>query len=74
MDAELKTKWVEALRSGKYKQGEGYLSRVDNGAEKFCCLGVVFDIQGAAWPTQVDDGKLCTRKCEFNSVSIASNA
>jgi hypothetical protein len=27
---------VEALRSGEYKQGEGYLHRGD----RFCCLGV----------------------------------
>ena len=25
MDAELKARWVEALRSGKYKQGRGVL-------------------------------------------------
>ena len=37
---ENQTKWVEALRSGKYKQGKGYLSR---GGE-YCCLGVACDI------------------------------
>lgn len=31
-----KTKWVKALRSGKYKRGEGAL--LDEGA--YCCLGV----------------------------------
>ena len=33
-------KWVEALRSGKYKQGKGYL---DEGGE-YCCLGVACKI------------------------------
>lgn len=33
-------KWVEALRSGKYKQGQGYLRFND----KFCCLGVACDV------------------------------
>lgn len=33
---EFKTKWVEALRSREYEQGNGYLH--NNG--KFCCLGV----------------------------------
>ena len=40
MDAELKTKWLEALRSGKYDQGTGQLR---NG-NCFCCLGVLCDI------------------------------
>ena len=34
-------KWVHALRSGKYKQGESYLARRDeDGQTCFCCLGV----------------------------------
>ena len=34
-------KWVSALRSGKYKQGEGRLRDSDN---NFCCLGVLCDL------------------------------
>lgn len=30
--------WVDALRSGKYKQGTDYLYNPDD--ESFCCLGV----------------------------------
>ena len=41
MDQEIKQKWVKALRSGKYKQGETYLHRTDN---RFCCLGVLCDL------------------------------
>lgn len=37
----LKTKWLEALRSGKYKQGTLALKTV---GERFCCLGVLADI------------------------------
>jgi hypothetical protein len=37
MDAELKKKWVEALRSGEYKQYEGALKE----GFSFCCLGVL---------------------------------
>jgi hypothetical protein len=40
MKKELMVKWVEALRSGKYKQGQRYLNR-DN---KFCCLGVLCEV------------------------------
>ena len=39
---ENRRKWVEALRSGKYKQTSGSLHD-DNG---FCCLGVACEISG----------------------------
>jgi len=37
MKADLKAKWVEALRSGKYEQGVGALLKDG----KYCCLGVL---------------------------------
>jgi hypothetical protein len=40
MNLEVKEKWVSALLSGDYKQGEGYLRDED----KFCCLGVLCDL------------------------------
>lgn len=40
MDQEIKRNWVEALRSGEYRQTEGYL-RTDEG---HCCLGVLCDL------------------------------
>ena len=43
MDAELKAKWVNALRSGDYRQAKGALKY----AGGFCCLGVLCDLQGA---------------------------
>lgn len=43
MDADIKRKWVDALRSGKYKQARGKLK---NRAGGFCCLGVLCDIVG----------------------------
>lgn len=36
--------WVEALRSGKYKQGRNYLHTEDSGEHHFCCLGVLCEI------------------------------
>jgi hypothetical protein len=45
MDAALKAKWVEALRSGKYEQAKGCL-RDDDG---FCCLGVLADVIAPEW-------------------------
>ncbi len=45
MYPEIKTKWLEALRSGNYKQGQNYLHKANEGEEpKFCCLGVLCDI------------------------------
>lgn len=43
MKPEIKAKWVEALRSGKYKQTQRRL-QFKNG---YCCLGVLCDISNA---------------------------
>jgi len=40
MNQQIKARWVEALRSGKYGQTSSYLSD-SNG---FCCLGVLCDL------------------------------
>lgn len=47
MDANLKAKWVKALRSGRYDQHDGDLANKQGTA--FCCLGVLADIQGCLW-------------------------
>jgi hypothetical protein len=47
MDAELKAKWVEALRSGNYVQGTLALRQAPfaNGkAYSYCCLGVLCEV------------------------------
>lgn len=43
MKQEVKDKWIEALRSGEYEQGIGRLRSSEN---KFCCLGVLCEVQG----------------------------
>lgn len=40
MNKEWKEKWIDALRSGKYKQGQFLLRNMN----KYCCLGVLCDI------------------------------
>lgn len=52
MDPEIKAKWVEALRSGKYKQGQKRL-RVD--VNIWCCLGVLADINGEEWESYLNE-------------------
>ena len=52
-DTELMRQWVDALRSGKYRQTRGWL-RKDDG---FCCLGVLCDISGVGeWEQRGDVG------------------
>jgi hypothetical protein len=49
MDAKLKAKWVEALRSGDYAQAEGVLRDATSDVTRYCCLGVLCNVMGAAW-------------------------
>lgn len=51
LDRDLKRKWVEALRSGEYDQGQWRLCRVTSGGAKYCCLGVVYEVANGedAW-------------------------
>jgi hypothetical protein len=51
MDPELKKKWVEALRSGKYEQTKECLHNDDG----YCCLGVLADIKGVEWKREVGE-------------------
>lgn len=56
--AELKAKWLTALRSGKYKQGKQALSL----GGKFCCLGVLKDV-----------GKIPTSSTQALACNLAVN-
>lgn len=40
MKKEIKKRWLEALRSGKYEQGKAYLNKDG----KLCCLGVLCEL------------------------------
>jgi hypothetical protein len=53
MNAELKQKWLAALRSGEYKQCRTSLRKQDN---SFCCLGVLYDVSGTSWEPRQDFG------------------
>lgn len=52
MNQEVKQKWVEALRSRKYKQGQAQLREGD----RYCCLGVLCDIHAKETGHQWEDG------------------
>lgn len=55
MNSEVKAKWLEALRSGEYRQSRYRLRSLDN---SFCCLGVLCDIYtkevGGSWKYDKD--------------------
>lgn len=45
MNKKIAKKWSKALRSRKYKKGQGYLCQVDdNGNTTHCCLGVLCEL------------------------------
>ena len=53
MNPEIKRQWLEALRSGEYKQGQRRLRERVKGGSLYCCLGVLCDLHskatGEAW-------------------------
>lgn len=45
MKKEIAKRWIKALRSGKYKQGQNYLKQFNKKGEvKHCCLGVLCEL------------------------------
>ena len=55
MNKQVKIAWLKALRSGKYKQGRGWLKVGD----AYCCLGVVSDLAVKAGVIDSFDGSAC---------------
>ena len=71
MKKDLITKWVEALRSERYVQGEGDLVQYeydhvindDNlDAPKHCCLGVLCDVLGKSIEDASDGNQLLSKE------------
>ena len=54
MNQDIKDKWINALRSGEYKQGTGALK---NSNDAFCCLGVLCDIHAKETDTRWVDAE-----------------
>jgi len=51
---QLQLDWLASLKSGKYKQGHGYLKDNQDG---YCCLGVLCELAG--FPTEKLEGAKC---------------
>lgn len=54
--AELEAKWIEALTSGQYAQGEGklHIMAMDDEPDKYCCLGVLCDVYDPSGWKKID--------------------
>lgn len=49
MNPEIKRQWLEALRSGEYKQGQQALKKkTAKGELQYCCLGVLCELHRKA--------------------------
>lgn len=56
---EKMTKWLEALTSGDYKQGDSALCAEVDGEKYFCCLGVYEEVVlGTEWHLVNEDDSL----------------
>lgn len=50
MEPHVKAAWLEAMRSGRYKQGRGSLRGGPPGGSDFCPLGILCDLgERKAW-------------------------
>lgn len=49
IDPKVKRKWVKALRSGRYKQGQKRLRLDDSKKTTYCCIGVLLKTMRAKW-------------------------
>ncbi len=54
---ELIKNWVDALRSGKYKQGQKALRQETPEGSRFCCLGVACDLEDPKKWRNLEGGK-----------------
>ena len=57
MNPEVKTRWIEALNSGLYPQGVGWLNKEG----KFCCLGVLWELAEKEGVVEVYDSGITAR-------------
>lgn len=44
MNKKIRKAWTNALESGQYQQGRGYLRKNSHGKIKYCCLGVLREV------------------------------
>lgn len=72
MKPELKSQWIEALRSGKYLQKRGALRKVSaSGSVGYCCLGVLCEVAGHNPDAQFNFGFISSKTAESLGLPVA---
>jgi hypothetical protein len=81
MNPEVKDRWVEALRSGRFKQGRWVLDRINpDGEHQYCCLGVLtalckedgVDLPEVIEPLFSDDESMPERRVRYGESECGS--
>ena len=63
-----KKSWIEALRSGHYRQGTGSLRQTDSDADpSYCCLGVACSVAGVK-ESEIKGEWIDDYECYYESV------
>lgn len=69
MKKDIAMKWVNALRSGKYKQGAGQLFNSKN--KTHCCLGVLCDILNVDLKDNAYTEMILTKAIKPSGIKVA---
>ena len=64
--------WIAALRSGKYRQGQSFLTQKDpdSGKIKHCCLGIATLCHIRTCPKDVKYEKFFTEDCHMSGTNV----
>lgn len=67
MNRDLRNRWVEALRSGTYKQGKHRLKRVGQFPldRNYCCLGVLCEVAGLEFEEDPYESLFNSKRSEY---------
>ena len=72
MKSGIKKRWLKALRSDEYVQGNGQLCRENSKHDYFCCLGVLCDVLGEEFTEDPRPGMSKTLGVNINGEGITS--
>ena len=73
MNKQLKSKWIKALRSGKYKQGFGRLKQRNdtNHRPEYCCLGVLRELMPVEYQELSSRSALTLHKSQLRLADVS---
>jgi len=78
MKTDIGRRWVNALRSGNYKQGKAALKKdfsEDGAGAEYCCLGVLCDLYsqefGVPWEIDIEPAQSLMGESEYLPPAVA---